>query len=153
MTPERLEEIRIYSSELFAPHRLGDVATVELIEYVDQLTGERDRARDLAVRCGVFTNSYGEEPKPHEHRWSDWNEYGRQCDDCPAFELPRPSAYDMPVGTYIFACDYEGVAGSWIRDSAHPGGWMDETTGKGGIQSGWIEGLFTDGLVTDWRLP
>jgi hypothetical protein len=130
MKDARLQEIREYASELFNPHRLGDVATVELLAYVDELTGERDRARDLAVRSGYF-----------QSREDDESAGGYQHDD------DRPSAYEMPVGSVVvtegetFTCEVP-------RDDG------DVWRGADGrlIRAGWIEGLFSDELVTEWRL-
>lgn len=69
----------------------------------------------------------------------------------------RPSAYDMPVGSVVTGHDYDGCSKTWTRLHAKASdGWTDKNglgLGLGLIQSGWIEGLFTDGLVTEWRLP
>lgn len=135
MKPERLTEIREYAAELFAPHRLGDIATVELLAYVDELIGERDRARDLAVRSGVFESLGG----PN---------YALAAEDLEAGPS-RPSAYDVPVGSVVV------TAGETFTCEIPYGDDGDVWRGADGrlIRAGWIEGLFSDGLVTEWRTP
>ena len=68
MTPERLEHIRnAWLNERPVPYRaellaLVDQLTSELEQHADtieRLTGERDRARDLCVRTGVFEDGGG----------------------------------------------------------------------------------------------
>ena len=77
MTPERLEDIRWIAAN--APRYSivvdGSLAVAarhrrELIEYVDELTRQRDSARDLAVKSGIFQDHRGTEYLPDpDHPW------------------------------------------------------------------------------------
>jgi hypothetical protein len=176
MNPERLAEIRADVPRCHAmmdscqtvigeicpaneDHVLVNYAT-ELLAYIDELTRQLEDARRLALPA--FTSPEGDLSE-HTHVL-DEPEIVRDLVQAKArmeaADESRPSAYDMPVGSVVVAHDYDGNPQAYTRCHADDnGGWARWTTDPGELtkpattQSGWIEGLFTDGLVTEWRLP
>jgi hypothetical protein len=116
----------------------------DLLSHVDELTRQLDDARRLALPA--FTSPEG-----------DLSEHTHVLDDQPPrIDYPddRPSAYDMPVGSVVVAHDYSGNLRTLTCRIDYENGdeWSDGVA-PDAIRSGWIEGLFSDGLVTEWRLP
>ena len=64
-------------------------------------------------------------------------------------ELGRPSAYDMPVGSVVVT--KTGRTYAFTETPRRPSGWRDATGYYVGADR--IEELFSEGLVTEWRLP
>jgi hypothetical protein len=69
MTPERMAEIREHNEWLASRHKFGNPAgnaekVNDLLEYVDELTRQRDDARAMVVQSRFFQNTEAEWYEP-----------------------------------------------------------------------------------------
>jgi hypothetical protein len=161
MKPPLADEIRRLedeNAELMAINTQIHAMNRHLVARAVDAESACERARDLAVRSGVFTRSNGNESR-FSHALNDG------CEECGTGNIDlmdadpdmaitgRPSAYDMPVGSVVKAHDYDGNPQTWTRTGSDDWRRTGNENERRRTRSGWIEGLFTDGLVTEWRLP
>jgi hypothetical protein len=146
----------------------GDLS--EHTHVLDGQDAERCKHCGLLIIYGTIQSPTGwvhaEGPQEFRHRCA-LDDYGYDAapatEECSASCLgaewrsipERPSAYDMPVGSVVVTSQetytrcFADDNGGWARWTTESG----ELTKPATIQSGWIEGLFSDGLVTEWRVP